>query len=62
MQLWLQDKLPFTTISIAYEGSAIDIPNVLIDTGSASSIIAPILLRPFKLSHCHRTPCASFAA
>lgn len=40
MQLWLQDKIPFTTVNIAYEGSAIDIPNVLIDTGSAGSIMA----------------------
>ena len=40
MQLWLQDKLPFTTVSIAYEGLAIDIPNVLIDTGSAGAIMA----------------------
>lgn len=40
MQLWLQDKLPFTTVSIAYKGSAIDVPNVLIDTGSVGTIIA----------------------
>lgn len=49
MQLWLQDKLPFTTVSIAYGGSAIDIPNVLIDTGSASSIMAADIVATIQI-------------
>ena len=49
MQLWLQDKLPFTTVSIAYEGSVIDIPNVLIDTASASTIIAADIVAAIQI-------------
>lgn len=49
MQLWLQDKLPFTTVRIAYEGSAIDIPNVLIDTGSAGTIMAADIIAAIQI-------------
>jgi hypothetical protein len=49
MQLWLQDKLPFTTVRIAYKSSAIDIPNVLIDTGSAGSIMAADIVAAIQI-------------
>jgi len=49
MQLWLQDKLPFTTVRIAYSGSAIDIPNVLIDTGSAGTIMAADIIADIQI-------------
>jgi hypothetical protein len=40
MQLRLQDNLPFTTVTLHYRGQSIEIPNVLIDTGSATTILA----------------------
>ena len=40
MQLTLKDSLPYITITLNYEGTVISIPDVLIDTGSASSILA----------------------
>lgn len=40
MQLVLKDNLPFTSVFIGYRGSEIEISNILIDTGSASSIFS----------------------
>ncbi len=40
MNISIKGGLPFTTVAISYKGSKIDIPNVLIDTGSASTIFA----------------------
>jgi predicted aspartyl protease len=40
MQLTLKDDLPFTSIRVAYRGSEMEIPNVLVDTGSATTILA----------------------
>jgi hypothetical protein len=40
MQLLLKDSLPFITVTIAFKGRTVDIPNVLLDTGSASTILA----------------------
>lgn len=39
MQLLLKDNLPFIPITVAYKGKTVDIPNVLIDTGSATTIL-----------------------
>jgi hypothetical protein len=44
MQLSLKYDLPFTTITVAYNGSAKEIPNVLVDTGSGSSILSADLM------------------
>ena len=44
MQLILQDNLPFTRVRINYRGTEIEIPDVLIDTGSASTILAAHLV------------------
>lgn len=44
MQLLLKDKLPFITVMISYKGEVIEIDNVLVDTGSASTIFAADLL------------------
>ena len=38
MRLTLRDKLPFVTITIPYKEAAVDISNVLVDTGSASTV------------------------
>ncbi len=40
MQLTLRDNLPFTQVTIAYQDAVIDISNVLVDTGSATTIVA----------------------
>ena len=40
MQLTLQDDLLFTSVKVAYRGAEIEIPDVLVDTGSASTMFA----------------------
>jgi len=40
MRLTLKDDLPFTRPTVAYRGSAITVDKVLIDTGSASTVLA----------------------
>ena len=44
MQLIRRYNLPFTSVSIAYRGSTIEIPQVLVDTGSASTVISADLV------------------
>ena len=44
MQLIRRYNLPFTSVSIAYQGSTIEIPQVLVDTGSASTVISADLV------------------
>ena len=40
MRLTLRDDLAFTRVTITYQGRTIDVDHVLIDTGSASTILA----------------------
>ena len=40
MRLTLRDELPFVTVTITHRGAAVDIPNVLVDTGSASTLLS----------------------
>ena len=40
MHVPLKDNLPFTTVTISYKGDTIDIPNILIDTGSGTTILS----------------------
>ncbi len=40
MRFTLRDNLPFVTVTLAYRGTAITVPHVLIDTGSARTIFA----------------------
>jgi len=40
MNLSLRDSLPFVSATISYRGAAVNIDNVLIDTGSATSIFS----------------------
>ena len=44
MQLIRRYDLPFTSVSISYRGSTIEIPQVLVDTGSASTVISADLV------------------
>jgi len=39
MRLTLRDELPFTTVTLVHGGSSIEVPNVLVDTGSASTLM-----------------------
>jgi len=38
--LLLKDDFLFTTITIAYQGMMLDVEDVLVDTGSATTILA----------------------
>lgn len=40
MRLLLRDDLPFMTVGLSYEGQSIEIQDVLVDTGSASTLFA----------------------
>lgn len=40
MQLLIKDDLPFVTVQTAYQGRTLAISDVLVDTGSASTILA----------------------
>jgi predicted aspartyl protease len=40
MQLTLVDNLPFITVTLFYDGRQIEIPKVLVDTGSASTVLS----------------------
>ncbi len=44
MQLRLIYNLPFVTITVAYQGKKVNIPNVLIDTGSGTTILSADLV------------------
>jgi hypothetical protein len=49
MQLSLRDDLPFTTIIVRYQGKEITIPNTLVDTGSATTILAADVVAPIAI-------------
>ncbi|MBM3235583.1 hypothetical protein FJZ31_04725 [Candidatus Poribacteria bacterium] len=49
MQLSLKYDLPFTTITIAYKGETLEIPDVLVDTGSASTILAADIVAAIQI-------------
>jgi predicted aspartyl protease len=40
MRLTLKDDLPFGRVKVAYKGAEIEIPDVLVDTGSATTILS----------------------
>ena len=40
MPLTLRDNLPFTTVTVTYQGTTVDVPHVLVDTGSAATLLA----------------------
>jgi hypothetical protein len=40
MDLTLKDNLPFIVVTVVYQSTALAIPHVLVDTGSASTIFA----------------------
>jgi hypothetical protein len=40
MQLKLQDDLPFVTVHLSYGSAQMEVPDVLVDTGSAGTVLA----------------------
>ena len=40
MQLTLKDDLPFISLKVTYQGREIEVPEVLVDTGSAGTLLA----------------------
>lgn len=44
MQLTLRDNLPWTALSIEYAGKSLQIADILIDTGSASTLLSADVL------------------
>lgn len=49
MQFVLKGNLPFTSVAIGYNGSEVEIANVLIDTGSATSIFSADIVEHIKI-------------
>ncbi len=45
MRLFRKHDLPFATITAAYQGKAAEISNVLVDTGSATTILSADVVR-----------------
>lgn len=44
MELVIQAGLPFITLTVAYRGASLDIPDVLLDTGSAGTLLSADLM------------------
>jgi predicted aspartyl protease len=50
MQLTLKDNLPFTEVKVAYRGQEVEIKDVLVDTGSATTIFSSDLLAEIDIT------------
>ena len=40
MQLLLEHDLPYVSIEITYQGAALEVPRVVVDTGSATTLLS----------------------
>ena len=49
MRLTLRDNLPFVTARVTYHAKDIEIPDILVDTGSASTILAADMVAPIGI-------------
>ncbi len=49
MQLTLKDNLPFASITVAHDGHTVVIDDVLVDTGSATTLIAAHVVAPLGI-------------
>jgi predicted aspartyl protease len=49
MQLMLRDNLLFVEVTIAYQGISLDIANILVDTGSATTILAADIVASIQI-------------
>ncbi len=50
MKLSLKYDLPFTTATIAYKRATLEIPDVLVDTGSASTVLAADIVAAVQIT------------
>jgi hypothetical protein len=50
MELQLRDNLPFAQVRVVYQGATIEISDVLVDTGSASTILAADVVAAIQLT------------
>ena len=50
MRFTLRDNLPFVTVTLSYRGTAVSVPHVLIDTGSARTIFAFDIVSGIQIS------------
>ncbi len=50
MQIQLKDNLPFTSVTVSYRGADILIPDILIDTGSGSTILSASAVRAISIT------------
>jgi len=44
MKLRLKDELPVVSVSVVYQGASVEIPDMLVDTGSGTTILAADLV------------------
>jgi hypothetical protein len=49
MQLIFRDNLIFVDVTIAYQGTTLDITNILVDTGSATTILAADIVTSIQI-------------
>ncbi|QTA84723.1 retropepsin-like aspartic protease [Desulfonema magnum] len=49
MRLFLKDDLPFTTVTAAYQGKATEISDILVDTGSATTVLSADALHAIRI-------------
>ena len=49
MQLLLEHDLPFVTIEIVYRGAVLEVPRVIVDTGSATTLLSVDYVEPLAL-------------
>lgn len=50
MQLLLRDNIPFVSIVVIYKDTSIEIPSVLVDTGSATTILSADLVQIIQIT------------
>lgn len=50
MQLVLRNSLLFTTVRVIHRGSSLDVADVLVDTGSASTVLSADAVAPLSIS------------
>lgn len=50
MQLLLKDNLPFATLTVIHKGMTVEISDVLIDTGSGTTILAADLVQAIRIT------------
>ena len=49
MQILLRDNLPYTTVTLVYKGQRLTVSDVLIDTGSATSVFSADVVQAIQI-------------